>query len=83
MERLNEGQFFYENEKKLDIKKSLNIPLNYYEGDRENVKYGRVLALEDLRVQEEGTYWLDNGENISIISIKDSQVKYELGRIEC
>jgi len=83
LERLNEGQFFYENEKKLDIKKSLNIPQNYYDGDYDNVKYGRVLALEDIRVKEEGTYWLDNGENISIITIKDDQVKYELGRIEC
>ena len=83
LERLNEGQFFYDNEKKLDIKKSLNIPLNVYEGDYDNVRYGRVLALEDLKVQEEGIYWLDNGENISIIRVVDDKVKYELGRIEC
>jgi len=83
LERLNEGQFFYENEKALDIKKSLNIPQNYYVGNQENVTYGRVLALEDLKNQDEGTYWLDNGENISIISVKDAQVKYELGRIWC
>ena len=81
LERLNEGQFFYENEKALDIKKSLNIPLNKYRGDSENVKYGRVLALEDLKEKEDGTYWLDNGDNISIITIKDREVKYELGRI--
>jgi len=81
LERLNEGQFFYEDEKPLDIKKSLNIPQNYYLGDEENIKYGRVLALEELQVQEEGTYWLDNGDNISIITIKDGAVKYELGRI--
>jgi tRNA pseudouridine55 synthase len=83
LERLNEGQFTYENEKALDIKKSLNIPQNYYLGDYENVKYGRVLALKDLKVQESGTYWLDNGDNISIISVNADEVKYELGRIEC
>ena len=83
LERLSEGQFFYENEKALDIKKSLNIPLNEYLGDAENVTYGRVLALEDLKTQDEGTYWLDNGENISIITIKNQEVKYELGRIWC
>lgn len=83
LERLNEGQFFYENEKPLDIKKSLNVPQNYYLGDYDNVLYGRVLALEDLKIQHEGTYWLDNGENISIITIKDGKVKYELGRIWC
>ena len=81
LERLNEGQFRYDGEKPLDIKKSLNIPLNIYTGDKENVKYGRVLALEDLETQESGTYWLDNGDNISIITIEDTQVKYELGRI--
>ena len=81
LERLNEGSFVYDGEKALDIKKSLNIPLNVYTGDFENLKYGRVLALEDLRVQENGTYWLDNGDNISIITIDKRTVRYELGRI--
>jgi tRNA pseudouridine55 synthase len=83
LERLCEGQFIYEDEKALDIKKSLNIEQNYYLGDYENVQYGRVLALEDLKVQKEGTYWLDNGDNISIITITQGRVKYELGRIQC
>jgi tRNA pseudouridine55 synthase len=83
LERLNEGQFFYENEKKLDIKKSLNIPQNYYLGDRENIRFGRPLILADMKLQDDGSYWLDNGENISIITIKDKKIKYELGRIEC
>ncbi|WP_304545368.1 tRNA pseudouridine(55) synthase TruB [Sulfurimonas microaerophilic] len=83
LERLCEGQFVYEDEQALDIKSSLNIPQNYYLGDQENVKYGRVLALEDLKVQEAGTYFLDNGDNISIITIEDGSVTYELGRIAC
>jgi len=78
---LNEGQFKYDGEKALDIKKSLNIPLNIYTGDEENIKYGRVLALEDLEIKKEGYYWLDNGDNISVINIQDNLVKYELGRI--
>ena len=81
LERLNEGQFKYDREKALDIKKSLNIPLNIYTGDEENIKYGRVLALEDLEIKKEGYYWLDNGDNISVINIQDNLVKYELGRI--
>ena len=83
LERLNEGQFTYEGEKALNIKESLNIAQNYYLGEYDNVKYGRVLALKDLKLQEEGTYWLDNGDTISIITIKNGEVKYELGRIEC
>lgn len=81
LERLGEGQFFYDSEKALDIKKSLTIPLNRYMGDADNIKYGRVLALEDLERKDNGTYWLDNGDNISIITIKNENVKYELGRI--
>jgi len=81
LERLNEGQFIYENEKILDIKKSLNIPKNNYIGDSDNVKFGRVLALEDLEIKENGYYWLDNGDNISVINIENEKVKYELGRI--
>ena len=81
LERLNEGQFFYEDEKPLDIKKSLNIAQNRYLGGSDNVKYGRVLALEDLEIKKDGYYWLDNGDNISVINIEENQVKYELGRI--
>ena len=81
LERLCEGQFTYDNEKPLDIKKSLNIPLNRYLGDGDNVKYGRVLALDDLEIKKEGYYWLDNGDNISVINIINNEVKYELGRI--
>jgi len=83
LERLNEGVFFYENEKALDIKSSLNIPQNFYLGDAKNLEYGRVLALEDFKIQESGTYWLDSGFFISIITIEESRVKYELGRIVC
>ncbi len=81
LERLSEGQFKYNGEELLDIKKSLNIPQNYYHGDGDNLKYGRVLAIEDLEITNDGYYWLDNGENISVISIKENKVKYELGRI--
>ena len=81
LERLNEGQFFYENEKGLDIKKSLNIPLNKYIGNYENITYGRPLDIEDLEIQVDGYYWLDNGDNISILKLENREVKYELARI--
>jgi len=52
-------------------------------GDADNLRYGRVLALEDLKIQNEGSYWLDNGDSIAIITIIEDRVKYELGRIQC
>ncbi|MFA5234701.1 MAG: tRNA pseudouridine(55) synthase TruB [Sulfurimonas sp.] len=83
LERLSEGQFTYDGQKPLDIKKSLNIAQNFYHGDSDNLKYGRVLALEDLEIGGDGCYWLDSGTFISIINIKNAEVNYELGRIEC
>lgn len=83
LERLREGQFGYNNEETLDIKKSLNMPQNFYLGESDNLKYGRVLALEDLQIKEDGYYWLENEDFISIIKIADREVKYELGRIKC
>jgi len=83
LERLREGQFTFEDEKPLDIKKSLNIAQNHYLGDADNVRYGRVLALDDLEIKKEGTYWLDNGETISVITVSQNRVKYELGKIQC
>jgi len=82
LERLNEGQFFYEGEKALDIKKSLNIKQNFYLADPENIKYGRVLALDDLEIKEDGYYYLDSGDTISIISVKQTEVKYELNKVD-
>ena len=81
LERLNEGVFYYDKEKPLDIKKSLNIKQNRYNGDLKNIAYGRILFVEDFQIKENGCYWIDNGDNISVIRIEDSKVTYELGRI--
>jgi len=83
LERLSEGQFRYNDEEPLDIKKSLNIRENFYNGDADNLKYGRVLALKDIEIKDDGVYWLDSGSFISVINIADAEVNYELGRIEC
>ncbi|MBA1438075.1 MAG: tRNA pseudouridine(55) synthase TruB [Epsilonproteobacteria bacterium] len=83
LERLREGQFVYEDEAALHIKHSLAIPQNRYLGDADNIKYGRVLALEDLEIQDEGTYFIDSGKSLSIITVTCNKVKYELGKIVC
>jgi len=82
LERLNEGVFTYENEKALDIRHYLNIPKNIYLGDYSNITYGRVLDVKDFKIKDDGTYWLDNSSSISIVTIKDKKVKYELGRVD-
>ncbi|OHE04468.1 tRNA pseudouridine(55) synthase TruB [Sulfurimonas sp. RIFOXYB12_FULL_35_9] len=83
LERLSEGQFRYNDEKPLEVRESLNIKQNFYLGNSDNLRYGRVLALDDLENKEDGHYWLDSGSFISIINVANKEVNYELGRIEC
>jgi tRNA pseudouridine55 synthase len=84
LERLNEGQFVYENEKPLDIKTSLAIPKNLYHGDVSALLLGQKLNKNDFENPQAGDYWIDNGNTISIISITDESptIHYHLNRVE-
>ena len=81
LERLNEGQFFYDAEKPLDIKSALNIPQNHYLKETETILLGQKLLKEDFAQREDGTYWIDNGESISILSLDDEGVHYLLNKV--
>ena len=81
LERLNEGQFHFDGEKALDIKKSLNMPQNVYTKSRETILLGQKLLKEDFEVTENGTYWVDNEDNISIFEFDDEGVHYLLNRV--
>lgn len=82
LERLNEGQFIYENETPLDIKTSLGITKNRYNGTIQTILLGQPLIREDFDLQENGTYWIDNGDTISILEITDEGVRYILNKVE-
>ncbi|MDD5717072.1 MAG: tRNA pseudouridine(55) synthase TruB [Sulfuricurvum sp.] len=82
LERLNEGQFIYENEAPLDVKTSLGIPKNRYNGTQQTILLGQPLKRDDFDLQEAGIYWIDNGETISIIEICDDGVRYLLNKVE-
>jgi tRNA pseudouridine55 synthase len=82
LERLNEGQFVYENEKELDIKTSLALPKNRYNGTMQKILLGQPLEREDFDLTEEGTYWIDNGDTISILEITPEGVRYILNKVE-
>ncbi|MEN8148083.1 MAG: tRNA pseudouridine(55) synthase TruB [Campylobacterota bacterium] len=81
LERLNEGQFHFEDEKALDIKKSLNMPQNFYKKNRETILLGQKLLRDDFEVTENGTYWIDNRDSISIFEFDDEGVHYLLNRV--
>lgn len=82
LERLNEGQFVYDNEHPIDIKTALGLPKNRYNGNSEAVLLGQPLEREDFESQEIGTYWIDNGDTVSIIEITEDRVHYLLNKVE-
>ncbi|AFV96821.1 MULTISPECIES: tRNA pseudouridine(55) synthase TruB [unclassified Sulfuricurvum] len=82
LERLNEGQFIYENEKELDLKTSLAITKNRYNGTLQTVLLGQPLSREDFDISDNGTYWIDNGDTISILEITSDGVRYILNKVE-
>lgn len=81
--RAREGEFVYNNQESLNIREFLLPVQNFYNADESNLKYGRVLELKDLSIKDDGYYYIDGGDFLSIIRVKDAKVSYELGRIEC
>ncbi|MEJ2501503.1 MAG: tRNA pseudouridine(55) synthase TruB, partial [Campylobacterales bacterium] len=81
LERLREGQFVYDDERPLDIKTAITMPRNRYLGDPQTVLLGQKLSREDFEQRENGAYWIDNGQSISIFSFDDEGVHYLLNKV--
>ncbi len=81
LKRLNEGAFYFENEKALDPLKFLKIPQNIYTGDSQFLELGKKIYLEYLETKEDGTYWVETEKFFSVIEIKEGEIKYKLNRV--
>ena len=81
LERLNEGQFRYNNETGLNIKEVLNMPKNHYLGDSQKILLGQKLERSDFKTTDDGHYWIDNGESLSIFEFDDTGVHYLLNKV--
>ena len=81
LKRLNEGAFYFENEKALDPLKLLKIPQNIYTGDPEFLELGKKIYLEYLETKEDGTYWVETEGFFSVIEIVEGEIKYKLNRV--
>lgn len=82
LERLNEGQFIYENEKILDVKTALSLPKNRYNGSLQTILLGQPLQRDDFDLRGDGTCWIDNGDTISILTFDEEGVHYILNKVE-
>ncbi len=82
LERLNEGEFRYNNEVFLDPLDYLDLEKNIYTQDVETIILGQKLKREDFEIKELGTYYIDNGATFSIIEITEEKVSYILNKVE-
>ena len=80
LERLNEGKFIYENEKSLSILDYLTLQKNELK-DHSKLENGTKIELNELKIQKNGEYFIENEEFFSIISVKDNVVKYLLNKV--
>ena len=81
LKRLNEGAFYFDNEKALDPLKYLNIPQNIYTGDDEFIELGKKLYLEYFESKEDGEYWVETENFFSVIEVLDGEITYKLNRV--
>lgn len=80
LERLSEGKFMYENEKKLNILDFLALEKNELK-DSSKLENGTKIELNDLKIQKNGEFVIENKNFFSIICVKNNVVKYVLNKV--
>lgn len=82
LERICEGDFCFDGEKEIPIKSVLAMPQNRYKKDKTDIILGKKLDVQEFELQDDGIYFVDNGDMLSIIEIKEQKVHYKLNNIE-
>jgi len=81
LNRLNEGEFFYENEKDLNPLDFLDLKENKYFGDKSYFDNGKKILVEYFQYKEDGKYLIKFDDFFSIIQIENKEVKYLLNKV--
>jgi len=81
LRRLNEGKFFYENEKDLNPLDYIDLPRNKYSGTKEWLFDGKKISIDYLESKEDGKYLIVFDEFFSIIEIENNEVTYLLNKV--
>lgn len=82
LERINEGKFYFEQERALDPLNYLAIPRNNYTGDDSFLELGKKLSAEYFENKKDGYYIIETTHFFAIIKIEDGIVSYKLNRQE-
>ena len=81
LERINEGAFFYDNEKDLNPLDYIDLPINRYFGTVEWLNTGKKISIDYLETKENGKYLIITDKFFSIIEIEEGDVKYLLNKV--
>lgn len=81
LRRLNEGKFFYENEKDLNPLDYIDLPRNKYSGTKEWLFDGKKISIDYLESKEDGKYLIVFDDFFSIIEIENNEVTYLLNKV--
>ncbi len=81
LERINEGAFFYDNEKDLNPLDYIDLPINNYFGTTEWLNTGKKISVDYLEQKENGKYLIITDKFFSIIEIEEGDVKYLLNKV--
>ena len=81
LERLNEGEFFYENEKELNPLDFIKLPVNKYLGTTEWLEKGKKIGIEYVEKKDNGKYLILTEKFFSIIEIVDNDIKYLINKV--
>ena len=82
LERVNEGKFVYQNEKALDVRNFLKIKKNFYLQKKSDILLGKKLKIQNFQIQDDGEYYLEIDDFLTIIEIKDKKVKYKINGVK-
>lgn len=82
LERLKEGNFIFENEKLLNPLDFLDLKENFYYGEKSDILLGKKLKIENFKEKSDGFYIIKNQNFITILSIKNGEVKYEINNFK-
>ncbi len=81
LKRLNEGEFFFDDEKELNPLEYLDLETNNYTGTKEWFDLGKKLTIEYFDTKEDGEYLIVFDTFFAVIEIKDMVAKYVLNKV--
>lgn len=82
LQRIQEGKFYYDDEKALNPFTHLHLERNTYKGNKENIELGKKLNIKHFTRKDNGIYIIDSINFFSIVEIVDNEIKYKLNRIQ-